>query len=431
MQKGGPYAWWVACALTLIASLSFVDRQILSLLIGPIRHDLAVSDTGIGLLTGLAFAAFFALMGVPLGRIADRGHRVGLIAVGMSLWSLTTSLSGLARSFPALLAARMGVGVGEASLTPSAYSLFADYFPPKRLGRAIAVYTLAVYLGMGGALLLGAALVRRLSVTPVIHAPLVGDLHPWQATMLCVGLLSLVFLPLLATVREPERVRETVGDAAAPAVIAQLKDNWRPYLLHMLGFSLCTLLAVGILTWAPEMFYRRFDWPPSRTGTLVGAVLLAVCGPATLAAGWLNDRLGAAGIADAPLKIGVAVLGLVVLCIAVLAMAPTASLAAAALCALVVLLSIPGMLAPTALQLITPGRMRGQVSALYVACSNLVGAGLGPLAVGAASDMLFHGHSSLRSAIVLTGLVAAPAAALLLLVGCRPFAVLRGRVLAE
>jgi MFS family permease len=141
------YAWYVVLALTAIYMLSYMDRQILSLLVGPMKRDLGISDTRVGLLQGLAFGLFYTFMGLPLGRIADRRSRRGLIALGVVFWSFFTSLSSVARSFWLLFLTRMGVGVGEASLSPAAYSLIADYFPGERLGVAISVYYMGVFFG--------------------------------------------------------------------------------------------------------------------------------------------------------------------------------------------------------------------------------------------------------------------------------------------
>src|SRR2546421_1219593 len=160
------YAWYVVIVMMLCNTMSFVDRQILSLLVAPIKRDLGISDTRIGLLQGLAFALFYTLMGLPLGRIADTRSRRNLISTGVLFWSLMTALCSTAKSFSSLFLARMGVGVGEAALAPSAFSLLADYFPARLLATALSVYSMGVILGSGLALIVGGIVVAATSRTP-------------------------------------------------------------------------------------------------------------------------------------------------------------------------------------------------------------------------------------------------------------------------
>src|SRR5581483_316747 len=173
-QTSTRYGWYVVLALTAIYMLSYMDRQILSLLVGPMKRDLGISDTRVGLLQGLAFGLFYTFMGLPLGRIADTRSRRGLIAVGIVLWSFFTSACSVARSFWSLFLARMGVGVGEASLSPAAYSLISDYFPKEKLGVAISVYYMGVFFGTSLSLLVAGAVIDAVSHTPVITVPLLG-----------------------------------------------------------------------------------------------------------------------------------------------------------------------------------------------------------------------------------------------------------------
>ncbi|MBI3427463.1 MAG: MFS transporter [Acidobacteria bacterium] len=149
------YAWYVALVLMLCNTLSFIDRQILGLLVDPIKQDLRVSDTQMGLLQGLAFGIFYTLLGMPMGRIVDRGNRRQLVAAGIFCWSLMTAACALARGFGTLFAARMGVGVGEATLSPSAFSLLSDYFPKERLATALSIFSMGVFFGSGLALIVG------------------------------------------------------------------------------------------------------------------------------------------------------------------------------------------------------------------------------------------------------------------------------------
>ena len=185
------YAWYVVAVLALANTSAFVDRQILGLLVGPIRRDLGVSDTQMGILYGLAFALFYTLLGIPIARAADRGSRRTIIAIGIALWSVMTVLCGVAQTYDQLLLARLGVGVGEAALAAPAVSLPSDYFPAERRATALSVYSLGIYLGAGLANLVGGALLARLGADATVVWPVVGEIRSWQGAFVVVGLPGL------------------------------------------------------------------------------------------------------------------------------------------------------------------------------------------------------------------------------------------------
>ncbi|MBF3358944.1 MFS transporter, partial [Pseudomonas aeruginosa] len=199
-------AAWTTVAILMVAYvLSFIDRQILNLLVGPIRRDLAISDTEMSLLMGLSFALFYTLCGIPLGRMADNRSRRGLILFGVLVWSAMTAACGLARSYWQFLTFRVGVGVGEAALSPAAYSLIADSFPRERRATAISVYSMGIYLGSGLAFLLGGLVIKFASAQGDVHLPLFGEVRPWQLIFLILGAAGVLFCLLLLAIREPAR----------------------------------------------------------------------------------------------------------------------------------------------------------------------------------------------------------------------------------
>lgn len=200
----GPYAWYMLGVLMIVYVLNFVDRQLLAILAPELKRDLGISDSEFGFLYGTAFGVFYALFGIPLGKLADRWLRVRLLALGLTLWSLMTVLSGLSRSFSQLALARVGVGIGEATLSPCAYSLIGDYFPPQRRATALGVYSTGLYLGSGIALYLGSSIVGSWNgAFPHGSAPL--GLVGWQAALLIAGLPGLIVAIWVATLREPAR----------------------------------------------------------------------------------------------------------------------------------------------------------------------------------------------------------------------------------
>src|SRR6185503_17082308 len=237
------YAWYVVLILMACYTLSFIDRQILSLLVAPIKQDLGISDTRVGLLQGLAFAVLYTALGLPMGRIADRRSRRNLIAVGVFFWSLMTALCSVARSFGSLFLARVGVGVGEATLGPSAFSLISDYFPKERLGTALSVYSAGIFVGAGLANIVGGIVTQAASNLQPVDLPILGTIAPWRFTFLIVGIPGLLVGLLVYTIREPLRknlLRTADGQVShlgIGEVLAQLKLRWQSVVGVSIGLS--------------------------------------------------------------------------------------------------------------------------------------------------------------------------------------------------
>jgi MFS family permease len=229
------YAWYVVIVLTFVYIFAFIDRQILNLLVGPIRRDLQISDTEMSLLTGFAFALFYTFFGLPLGRIADAGNRRGLIAAGFAMWSLFTAGTGLARNFTQMLIMRMGVG--EASLLPAAYSLITDYFPPHRRATAQGIYNIALSLGSGAALFTGGTVIGLTLGQAEWILPVVGPIRFWQLVFFIVGLPGVLLARLMFNVAEPARrgPGAEAKKASLREVLAFAKANRATLICHNVG----------------------------------------------------------------------------------------------------------------------------------------------------------------------------------------------------
>ncbi|HWK40573.1 MAG TPA: MFS transporter [Croceibacterium sp.] len=202
-QKAPLYSWYALGVLFVVYLVNFVDRQILSILANDIKADLALTDADLGFLYGTAFAIFYALFGIPLGRLADGWSRTRLLALGLALWSCMTALSGLARNGAALAAARVGVGIGEATASPCAYSLIADWFPSRLRGTALGIYSAGLFVGSGLSLVIGGLIVESWNRAWPHDAPL--GLAGWQAAFLAVGLPGLILALWVVSLREPAR----------------------------------------------------------------------------------------------------------------------------------------------------------------------------------------------------------------------------------
>jgi MFS family permease len=410
------YAWYVVTVLMVAYTLSYLDRQILSLLVGPIRADLGISDTAMGALQGLGFAVTFVLAGIPLGMWADRGTRHKIIAAGIAFWSLMTAACGIARSFWQLFAARVGVGVGEAALAPAAYSMIADYVPPERRGKAIGLFAVGVYLGIGLSTLAGGLVIQQLSAIGDVTLPLVGTLRPWQLTFVLIGLPGLVIALWTLTLREPVRRGVAAGTEAVKltATISFLRANARTFGAHFLGYSLLTLLFNALAFWMPEYFIRTFGWQRGEVAVSLGPVQAVFGALGIFSGGLVADALRRRGRGDAEMRAGVyGAIALLPFALLTTQMStPQAALVVFA--GFMFFSSFPFAAAAAALQLVTPNRMRGQVSALWLFCVNLTGIGLGSLTTGVVTDYVFGDDARLGDSMTLVAAIAAPLAALVL-----------------
>lgn len=386
MPKTRP-PWVMLAILVAAAVLSFVDRQILSLLVEPIKRDLGIDDFAMGLLAGPAFAIFYALAGVPLGWLADRVDRGRLMAAGVAAWSVMTALSGFAGSYTHLFIARIGVGVGEATLGPAAHSIIADRFDKARLPLAMSIYGTGVALGAGLAFALGGQVVA-LATGPARVLPLVGSLAPWQLTFVLVGLPGLaVALLLLLTVRDPRARRP-----AASVAPAGLCEFWRGrralILLYVSGVSLLGAAGFANLLWLPSVFVRNFGWTAPQIGTVIGLLLITLGIGGVLLCGLLATALIRRGRSDGALIVtaGAAIASLP---FALSTLMPDATTT--------LLLVAPGILVssayvglgPAIVQAATPPELRGRIAALALMITGLLSMVVGPVGVGAVTTYGF------------------------------------------
>jgi MFS family permease len=419
------YAWYVVAVLALANTSAFIDRQILGLLVGPIRRDLGITDTQMGVLYGLAFALFYTLLGIPIGRAADRANRRTIIAVGIACWSIMTALCGVARTYDQLLLARFGIAIGEAALAAPALSLIADYFAPARRATALSVYTLGIYLGAGLANLVGGALLARLDGTRSVAWPIIGEIRPWQQVFVFVGLPGLVIALLVATIREPARHETGQHDGAHPFAIAEVARyvgaNRGTFLCHGLGYALFALVNFATAAWLPTHLIRTYGWTAARAGITLGTLTATVGVVGVVAGGRVSDRLLARGHADAKLRVGIIAAVGNLACGVAYTLAPNAMLSVAALVPYNFFASFAFGAAVAAVQEITPNRMRAQVGALVMSAMTLIGLGLGPSLVGVLTDRVFGDDAAVRYSLLVVTVIGLGAAAGLLGAGLAPY----------
>jgi MFS family permease len=401
------YAWYVVGVLTLANVSGFLDRQVLSLLVPAIERDLRISDTQMSYLIGLSFSVFYTVLGLPIAWWADRANRRNIIAVGVALWSVMTMLSGVATSYPRLLVTRIGVGVGEATLSAPSVSLIADYFPRERVGTAMSVWSLGTFLGSGLAYFIGGGVIGAVAAVGAVRLPGVGVLRPWQLVFVLVGAPGLAIALLMLSIRDPRpadrvRARRTAGGVS---LLSYVRANLRTFWTLAIGFALSAGVNFGIAAWLATFLIRSYGWTPTRAGVVQGALTMTVGVLGTLAGGRAADALVRRGHTDAPLRTGViGALGMIVSATAYPLM-PSAPLAVFWLVIVNFFAAFPWGPASASAAEIVPQSIRTQGAALYFFVVSLLSGTLGPTAVAFFTDTVFHDPLALRYSLAIVNVV--------------------------
>lgn len=385
------YALYVLAILLLVSTLNFIDRIVIGVLAAPIKAELGLSDTELGLLGGTAFGLFYAALAIPIGWLADRSSRVWIMTAALALWSAFTALCGTVQNFGQLFLTRLGVGIGEAGGSAPAYSLISDYFPSEQRARALAVFSFGIPIGSSLGLVVGG------TVTVMID---------WRAAFIALGLLGLLTAPVLrATVREPVRGAFEGHEQPAPAhsvrdVLATLARKPAFWALSF-GGGISGIAGYGLIFWMPSFVMRSFGLTLMETSLFLGALVFVGGTSGMWAGGWLADRLGHRGKAAYALVPAAAFV--LLLPFQVGALLTTSAVAAFLLLILPESLRVvwlgPGI---SAVQHLVPPGMRAMASAIFLFVNNLVGLGLGSLLIGLLSDTFAarYGAESLRYAIL-------------------------------
>jgi len=394
------YALYVLVVLVLTTLLSYTDRQILSLLVDPVRRDLGISDTQVGLLLGTAFGLVYGIAGLPSGYFADRTSRRNLIVAGILAWSVGTVLCGTAAGFASLFLSRMVVGIGESMLIPASISLISDYFPPRHRGTALGVFLSGIAVGSSGAIFFGGIVLRLVDTVGVRLTPL-HSFTPWRLVLLLLGVCGLLpAVALLASVGEPRRQRE--AEAITPVhvrstIVAEIA-NWRRVAPLLLGVALISLVDNGVQAWTPTLLIREFGWSPARVGSTLGIPLMLAGGIGVFSGSFLRDSVRA--------RFGLR--GQFVFCLAAaLVAAPLAPVilwrhAEAVIGGVAACMALSGVITGAGLTAIldtVPDGRRGLVTAISFFLNVALGAGIGPPAVAALKDHVLGPGASLAVAI--------------------------------
>ncbi|MBB4640157.1 MFS transporter [Rhizorhapis suberifaciens] len=399
-------AYQMLGVLVLAYIVAFLDRQVIALLVAPIKASLQISDFEIALLQGPAFSLAFCVATIPAGILVSRWNRRNVLICGVLFWTAGTILCGLADSFSMLFVARTIVGLGEATLSPAAYTMITDAFPKERVVRAMSIFTMAATLGVGAAFLAGSAVINLVNRLPLI----LPGYERWQEAFWLISLPGFFVALLLLLVREPSRAATPVG---APARLTDaFKLLWRRAGAFAPIFVCSGLL--GIVYYAGFVWYathliRAFDFSPSQAGYLLGILYLCCCSLGTALGVSLAERLHRRGLTDAPL-VAVALFSAIALATSAYASVGSLYLSIGMLVLqALALASFYGNLV-AALQLITPPSLRGVNSAIFVLWNSLVSLTVGASIIGALSDTVFSdprtglGHSISLVCLVCSGI---------------------------
>ncbi len=418
------YGWYVTLVLLLGFTFSFVDRQVLNLLVEPIRKDLGISDTEISFLQGFAFALTYVLASIPIGRMVDRFNRVRIMIWGVLVWSATTIACGLSRNYWQLLVARMGVGAGEATLSPAAWSVLADYFHPDKLARPISVYLMGPYIGAGIAMIAGAEVLDFTREVSSIHVPLLGNLAPWQFTFIAVGLPGVLIAALIATVHEPVRTGRRDLAMVVPTwseVRAYMWLNKRVYVALHLGVPFIVVMLYGLQSWTPTILVRVYGWDLADAGRTYGVIALFAGSIGVLSGPLVARAIERLGKGDAALVVAMIGAAMATAFLVTIPFQTTATGALVCIAGASFSVTLPLALITSAMQKVTPNEMRGVVNGAYVVTTNVIGLALGPTLVAACTDYVFGDPAAVAQSLGLVSLFMGPIAVLLLYSGASAF----------
>lgn len=400
IDKTTAHQWWVVFVLTLVMLVSFIDRQIISLMVEPMKADLNITDSQAGLLYS-GFSLFYALASIPLAWLIDRGNRTKILSICLALWTLFTIAGGVLHSFWSIFIARVGVGIGEASVTPAAHSIIGDIMPKRSLPLAIAIFQGGAILGTGLAFIFGGLVISVVRHADPIEIPIFGLIFAWQLSFFIVAAPGFLVLFLLNTIREPKRPRVTteVQDNMAQITLKSFyQGNWKTILSHHTGFACLVLMGHAFVFWTPSFFERAHGVPAENAAIIYGIIFIIAGTIATTSSAKLAQFAMAKGSSES--LIIIAILGAIGLIVSVFAiqLADSAFSAFALYVPALFFLNVPFGLSFAALPLIAPAHLRGRVAAIYMLTLS-VGNAFGPPITGYLSEHIFIESDGLIQAL--------------------------------
>jgi MFS family permease len=410
-------AWTAVAVLAVLNGFAFLDRQIIALLVAPMRQDLGISDLQISLLQGFSFALLYAVGGLPLGYAADKYSRRLVIFFGVLTWSLAAMACGLSQSYGQLLVARIFVGFGEAALAPAAFSILSDMFPRKRLTFALGVYALGSILGLSVSLVVSAAVLHAFADGMTL--PVIGHLHSWQAAFVITGAPGVLAAFLIFTIPEPRRHGSSLGGDRSWADVFKFINARRAFFAcHIVGFT-CILTITYSQSWTPTFMARTYGWAMAQTALALAGFTLATNAFSLLFSGRTVDILQRRGVSDAHFRYYCFATCVLIVAGGSCFWAPYPWLyfVLAAFAAVPMNMQAVGA---SAIQVVTPAGIRGRVSALYLMVCGLFAQSMGPTTVAFFTEYVFRKDTAINMSLSATCLLYAPIALIAFLIGLKP-----------
>ena len=400
--------------MTLAQVFAFIDRQIPAMLVEPIKQDFNLNDSQIALLGGAAFSIFYAIMALPIGYAVDRYKRINVLGTGIFVWSLMTTLAGLANSFGRLFGARIGVAVGEAVMAPVSVSLVSDYFPQNKQGKPMGIITAGVYIGIGATLIGGGYLIDYLTDIGGITIPGIGYFKPWQATFLVVGIPGILISFAAFMLHEPRRLglaQTSEKDSKSINIFSHLIKNKSTLIPMFAGLIFMALIFYSFTFWAPSMMVRTHGLSLTEVGFSLGIITIISSILGTISSGAVVDYLRSKGRTDAPIRTAMfaCIFAMPAICLA-----PIVENVVAAWMLIGIYLFFISSFAPIGLLAVSgvsSNEVKGQMAAVHAFLMMAFGLSLGPQITAFFTDFILQDESELGLAVSLTGGLVLPIAA--------------------
>ena len=403
-------AGYALLCLLLCYFMYFVDRNILTLLVAPVRRDLGINDSQMGILNGYSFSVLNGAFAIPFAWWADRRSRRNVLIVGLALWGCSTIASGFTTSFTQLLLTRMGLGLGEAGLMPAAFSLISDYYPRARRGAAVGVFGIGGFGGIGLSYLIGGAVLAAFRGVDRVDLPVVGQTSLWHAAFMVVGFVTLLLAMLIFTVREPPRHAENQQALTGQqSFFGHLRHHWLAFVLVIGAYVCLGILAIGWFAWLPSYFIRVFKMAPATTGITVGWVTTIAGVTGAVVGGYIADWMMRRGVRGGKVPTLLIMFTTWIFCALGIYVSDSVILSLVCVFAFTFADGIGFMQYGNVMQEMFPYHLRARSIAAWAVCSSMFSYGVGPLMFGLSTDFVFHGDTGLQSAL---GLVSLPVIAI-------------------
>ena len=425
LRSNNRYGWYVAFVLLIGFTFSFIDRQVLNLLVVPIQNDLNITDTQISALQGLAFVLTYVGLCIPIGRLIDKSHRVTVMIIGLLIWSIATIACGFSKNYVSMFIARMGIGAGESTVHPGSISILGDYFDSNKIASPMSIYLLGPYLGAGIAMIFGAQVLDWTSqMDNVIIFPLIGEIAPWQLTFIAVGLPGILIAGLFLTIREPQRKIQESESIEVPSfskVIQYIKNNWEVYGAIIIGNSCLIILLYGLQSWVPTMLLRVYEWDLVQSGRVYGSIAMLAGSAGVLSGPFVLRYMSKINVNAPHFKLAIIGITMATFSLVLLPFQSNVNIALVFVTMASFFVTLPLAGTSSAMVIVSPNRIRGVITGIYVVVTSVFGLVLGPFLVASSTDFIFQDTNAVAKSLALVSVLVSPVGIFFMFKGINSF----------